>query len=52
VGKEKKHIAEEVEVLEVPVEKLSDLRLNLPNDNKLDLRVPGILWILQRRKFI
>jgi ADP-ribose pyrophosphatase len=52
IGKRKKDTVEKVEVLKVPAEKLSDFLLNLPNDTKLDLRVPGILWILQRMKLI
>lgn len=52
VGKERKDAADEIEVLEVPVEKLSEFLMNLPEDTKLDLRVPGILWILERKKLI
>lgn len=52
VGKETKDAAEEIEVLEVPIEELGEFLLNLPKDTKLDLRVPGILWVLERRKLI
>ena len=52
VGKESKEITEEIEVLKVPVTELGDFLLNLPKDTELDLRVPGILWVLERRKLI
>jgi len=51
-GKENKEIGEEIEVLKVPLGKLDDFLLNLPPDTELDLRVLGILWILQRKKLI
>lgn len=52
VGNESKEITEEIEVLKFPVERLDDFLLNLPKDTELDLRVPGILWVLDRRKLI
>jgi ADP-ribose pyrophosphatase len=52
VEKGRRDTAEEIEVLAVPVEKLSQFLLNLPEDTKLDLRVPGILWILERKRLI
>ena len=52
VGKEREESAEEIEVLKVPVKKIGDLLLNLPENTELDLRVPGILWILERKKLI
>jgi len=52
VGRERKDVAEEIQVLEVPIGKLEDFLLNLPQDTMLDLRVPGILWILEKRKLI
>lgn len=52
VGKENREITEEIEVLKVPTGKLGDFLLNLPKDTELDLRVPGILWILEREKLI
>jgi 8-oxo-dGTP pyrophosphatase MutT (NUDIX family) len=52
VGKEREEGAEETEVLKVPIEKIDDLLLNLPKNTELDLRVPGILWILERKKLI
>lgn len=52
VGKEGKDDTEVTEVLKVPIEKLDNFLLNLPEDTKLDLRVPGILWILEKRNLI
>jgi len=52
VGKEGKEVPEEIEVLKVPVEKLDDFLLNLPQNTELDLRVPGLLWVLEREKLI
>jgi len=52
VGKQKKDTTEEIEVLKVPVAKLTDFLLNLPEDTRLDLRVPGILWILEKKQLI
>ena len=52
VGKEEKDDAEVIEVLRVPVNKLDELLLSPPNGTKVDLRVPGILWILERKKLI
>ncbi len=51
-GEGKRDSTEEIEVLKVPVEKIDDFLLNLPVDAQLDLRVPGILWILERKKLI
>ena len=52
VAKESKEITEEIEVLKVPLGELDDFLLNLPQDTELDLRVPGILWVLEKRKLI
>lgn len=52
IGGERKDVAEEIEVLKIPVVELGDFLLNLPENTKLDLRVPGILWILEREKLI
>ena len=51
-GRESKEIGEEIEVLKVTAKEIDDLLLNLPQDAELDLRVPGILWVLQRKKLI
>jgi ADP-ribose pyrophosphatase len=52
VGQGRKDAADKIEVLKVSVKQLSEFLLNLPQDTKLDLRVPGILWILEKRKLI
>jgi len=44
--------AEEIEVVKVPVDRVSEFLLNLPAGVELDLRVPGILWIMQNKKLI
>ena len=52
IGKERKDSAEVIEVLKVPVEELTDFLLNLPEDTKLDLRVPGVLWVMEKKQLI
>lgn len=52
VGERKKEIGEEIEVLKVPIEELDDFLLNLPLNTELDLRVPGILWVLKKKRLI
>ena len=52
VERGEKEIGEEIEVLKIPVDKISDFLLNLPEDTELDIRVPGILWILGKRGLI
>ena len=52
VGKQNGDASEEIEVLKIPVQKLDDFLLNLSRDTKLDLRVPGILWVLEKRNLI
>ena len=49
VGKEQKDSTEIIEVLKIPVEELDEFLMNLPEDTKLDLRVPGILWMIEKR---
>jgi len=44
--------AEKIEVLKVPISELEQFLLNLPEDTMLDLKVPGIIWILEKKKFI
>jgi ADP-ribose pyrophosphatase len=44
--------AEEIEVVKVPLNKVGDFLLNLPAGVELDLRVPGILWIMQQKQLI
>jgi len=41
--------AEVIEVLSVPLDGIGDFMLNLPPGVELDLRVPGILWILREK---
>lgn len=52
VSKERKDSNEIIEVLKIPIEGLNEFLMNLPKDTKLDLRVPGILWILGKRLFV
>ena len=52
MGRGGREIGEEIGVLKIPVDKISDFLLNLPEDTELDLRVPGILWILEKRGLI
>jgi ADP-ribose pyrophosphatase len=49
VGRQRRDTAEEIEVVKVPVAEVDDYLLNLPDDTALDLRVPGILWTLERK---
>jgi len=51
-GRENIEISEEIEVIKVPIKNLDDFLLNLPKDTGLDLRVPGILWVLVRKGLI
>lgn len=43
---------EEIEVVKVKLEQVGNYLLNLPEDIQLDLRVPGILWIMQQLKIL
>ena len=43
---------EEIEVIRVQLGKVSDFLLNLPAGVELDLRVPGILWVMKEKKLI
>jgi len=52
VGRENPDPAEQIEVIKVPLSKLTEFLLNLPDDTALDLRVTGILWILEKQKII
>jgi len=51
-GTNEKDMSEEIEVLKVPVNRLEELLLNPPNETTVDLRVPGIIWILEKRGLI
>jgi ADP-ribose pyrophosphatase len=52
IGKENLDPAEQIEVLKIPLNRLTDFLLNLPPDTGLDLRVTGILWILEKQGVI
>jgi len=52
IGKENPDPAEQIEVLKIPLSKLKDFLLNLPADTGLDLRVTGIIWILEKQGLI
>ncbi len=52
IGGQRADTAEEIEVLTVPVSELGQFLLNPPRNTVLDLRVPGILWILEKKKLI
>jgi len=52
VGMQRADTAEEIEVVKIPIHQTSDFLLNLPEGTRLDLRVPGILWIMEKAKFI
>ncbi len=52
VGNEDRDIGEEIEVLTVTRDSLSKFLLNLPDNTKLDLRVPGIIWVLEEKGLI
>jgi len=45
-------LVETIEVLKVPIAELRHFFLNLPKNTMLDLRVPGIFWILESMKLI
>jgi len=51
-GHQKMDISEEIEVLKIPRREIDDFLLNLPEDVELDIRVPGILWVLERKGLI
>lgn len=40
---------EEIELLKVPVGRVDEFLLNLPEGVELDLQVPGILWLLRQK---
>jgi ADP-ribose pyrophosphatase len=52
IGNEKRDTAEEIEVIKIPLSELDDFLLNLPQDTLLDLRVTGLLWVLEKKKLI
>ncbi len=52
VGKPVHKDMEEIEVVKVPLGKADEFMLNLPEGVELDLRVPGILWLLREKGLI
>ncbi len=52
VGRVETDDSEETEVIKVPMANIGDFILHLGQDTKLDLRLPGILWILERVKLV
>ena len=52
VGGENPDDAEIIEVLKIPIAGLPDFLLNLPADTTMDLRVPGIIWIIEKMGLI
>ncbi|MCD6130095.1 MAG: NUDIX hydrolase [Deltaproteobacteria bacterium] len=51
-GKQKTENTEKIKVLKIPTEKIDDFLLNLPQDTEVDIRVLGMLWVLERKKLI
>ncbi len=49
VGNIRRDDLEKIEVLKVPVSDLPTFLLHIPDDTMLETRVPGILWILEKR---
>jgi len=47
-GGNKTDIAEDIEIITVPVGSLYKLFTDLPDDTELDLRVPGIIWLVEK----
>ena len=51
-GNKNRDIAEEMEIITVPKDKLDEFLLNIPDDTELDLRVPGIIRMLEAKGLI
>ena len=51
-GDVKRDIAEEMEILTIPKNDLPKFLLNLPDNTILDLKVPGIIWLLATKRLI
>jgi ADP-ribose pyrophosphatase len=51
-GDAKGQDAEEIEVIKMRLDNVDGYLLNLPPGVELDLRVPGILWIMQKTEMI
>ncbi|MFC1976941.1 NUDIX hydrolase [Chloroflexota bacterium] len=52
VGNIEKDPGEEIEVLKVPVREISQFLLNIPKNSELDLRVLGMIWIMEKKGLI
>jgi len=51
-GRTGEDLSEEIELLKVPLRELDDFLLSSARASELDLRVPGIIWILERMKLL
>ena len=51
-GKTGNKDVEEIEVSKIPIEQVDDFLLNPPAGVELDLRVPGILWVMKNKGLI
>lgn len=51
-GNTMRDATEEIEVLKVPLEELDHFLFNLPEGTELDLRVPGVLCFLEKKKLL
>ena len=52
IGDVKRDIAEEFQVLQIPHNNIHEYLLDLPDNTMLDLKVPGLLWVLQAKGLI
>ena len=52
VGKDNVDYAEEIEVITVPKDNLYKFLSGLPSDTEFDLRVPGIIWLLEKQNYL
>ena len=52
VGNNDRENTEEIEVIRIPVKECLDFILDVPKGTMIDLRVPGILWILEKKGLI
>ena len=51
-GERKHEDAEQIEVIKVPLHTVVDFLLCLPPQTSIDLRLPGILWYLEKQKLV
>ena len=52
IAKPDRDLAEKIEVIKVPLAKIAGFLLNLPPDTSLDLRVTGVLWVMEKQRMI